>query len=128
MKRKDSFLSALLAMLMTRGSSFSILETPQKNSVLDDVKKIALSSMLGTCILFNNNACTSIVPGGEALAAESRVIGEIAGSGIVFKVSIRSLDPCLFFLVAYYVFSYLWGNVKRILLQLSLSMTRKSRE
>ena len=52
----------------------------------EDVGKRVLSTVLGSILLLSSHTpIPMLLPGGEA-SAESRIVGEIAGSGLVFKV------------------------------------------
>lgn len=52
-----------------------------------------MATCLGSFILLSSSL-SPVLPGGEALAGSSRVVGEIAGSGIVFKdtLTVESFD------------------------------------
>eukprot|EP00567_Pseudictyota_dubia_P008424 CAMPEP_0197439356 /NCGR_PEP_ID=MMETSP1175-20131217/6118_1 /TAXON_ID=1003142 /ORGANISM="Triceratium dubium, Strain CCMP147" /LENGTH=230 /DNA_ID=CAMNT_0042969259 /DNA_START=152 /DNA_END=844 /DNA_ORIENTATION=+ len=60
---------------------------PQENEsifgMVEDCKKAAAACLLGLAVL--TNVSPAVTPSQVAVAAESRVVGEIAGSGIVFK-------------------------------------------
>ena len=128
MTTKSALLIALLALSASFAKSFSISEPPKRNDVFENVGRFAMSSILGSCMLFNSHLCPSILPGGEATAADSRLIGEIAGSGLVFKVSICSLDSLYLLLPAtdHSSFSSSTNN-KRTHLRLNRLMIPKSR-
>jgi len=91
MTTKSALSIVLLALSVTITTSFSIKEP---TNALENVGRFALSTILGSCMLFNSHICPSILSGGVASAAESRVIGEIAGSGLVFKdtLTVESFD------------------------------------
>lgn len=61
-------------------------------AIAKDVSKKATATALSALLL--SNTLSPILPGGEAAASESRLVGEIAGSGIVFKdtLNIESFD------------------------------------
>lgn len=62
-----------------------------------DVTKKALATTLGSFLLLSSTTFSPLLPGGEANAAtsgNSRLIGEIAGSGLFFKdtLTVESFD------------------------------------
>ena len=124
MTTKSALSIVLLALSVTITTSFSIKEP---TNALENVGRFALSTILGSCMLFNSHICPSILSGGVASAAESRVIGEIAGSGLVFKVSIGSTDLRNFLPASDHPSVFTDDNIKRIPLRLNLSMIPKSR-
>ena len=78
---------------MSNVSGFSPnFQVPDMKAVTKDISKKATATLLSSMLLANT--ITPILPGGEASAAESRLVGEIAGSGIVFKdtLNIESFD------------------------------------
>lgn len=101
-------ISVLVLLATSQVTSFSL--TPKNNKpvfnnplkslsqtqdVTKDLSKKSLATILGSFLLLSSNL-SPILPGGDALAASggSRVIGEIAGSGIVFKdtLTVESFD------------------------------------
>uniref|UniRef100_A0A7S3PVU6 Uncharacterized protein n=1 Tax=Chaetoceros debilis TaxID=122233 RepID=A0A7S3PVU6_9STRA len=60
-------------------------------AVPKDISRAATATFLSSLLFFNTAA--TVLPGGEA-NAESRLVGEIAGSGIVFKdtLTVESFD------------------------------------
>ena len=70
---------------------FSPVHLTDVKAIAKDVSKMATATVLSTFLLANT--VSPILPGGEA-KADSRLVGEIAGSGIVFKdtLNIESFD------------------------------------
>ena len=106
---KTSLFFLLLALSSQQGSTFTPSTNHKRNSfstplsdiipqnlrdVTKDLSKKALATALGTFVLLSSNLAPTILPGGEASAGGSRVIGEIAGSGIFFKdtLTVESFD------------------------------------
>jgi catabolite regulation protein CreA len=80
----------ICATLAANSLGFSFPEVNVK-ALAKDISKKATATALSALLL--SNTLSPILPGGEA-AAESRLVGEIAGSGIVFKdtLNIESFD------------------------------------
>jgi hypothetical protein len=71
----------IFAALVVNAAAFSFPEVNLK-AFTKNISRKATATALSTLLL--SNTLLPILPGGEA-AAESRLVGEIAGSGIVFK-------------------------------------------
>merc|ERR1719491_1676422 len=75
---------------------YSPLESKKKpfSNLTENIGKKVLASILGSFLLLSSHTSVPILlPGGQAVA-DSRIIGEIAGSGLVFKdiLTIESFD------------------------------------
>lgn len=83
--------SIIFLVLAQNVASFSPLQMPDVKAITKDLSKMATATVLSTFLLANT--FSPILPGGEA-NADSRLVGEIAGSGIVFKdtLNIESFD------------------------------------
>ena len=83
--------SIIFLALAQNVASFSPLQMPDVKAITKDLSKMATATVLSTFLLANT--FSPILPGGEA-NADSRLVGEIAGSGIVFKdtLNIESFD------------------------------------
>lgn len=86
--------SILFLILAQNVASFSPsqLKIPDIKTIAKDVSNVAKATVLSSLLLANT--MSPMLPGGEANAMESRLVGEIAGSGIVFKdtLNIESFD------------------------------------
>jgi CreA protein len=83
--------SIIFLVLAQNVASFSPLQMADVKAITKDLSKMATATVLSTFLLANT--FSPILPGGEA-NADSRLVGEIAGSGIVFKdtLNIESFD------------------------------------
>lgn len=83
--------SIIFLALAQNVASFSPLQMADVKAITKDLSKMATATVLSTFLLANT--FSPILPGGEA-NADSRLVGEIAGSGIVFKdtLNIESFD------------------------------------
>jgi CreA protein len=72
-------------------AAFSPIKMPNVQQITKDLSKMGTAAVLSSFLL--TNTMSPMLPGGEA-NAESRLVGEIAGSGIVFKdtLNIESFD------------------------------------
>mmetsp|Transcript_13814 Transcript_13814/g.16779 ORF Transcript_13814/g.16779 Transcript_13814/m.16779 type:complete len:207 (+) Transcript_13814:50-670(+) len=90
----SSILLFLSAVVQTTAFSPSNLPNinPLSQVIPHEFTKKTIATALGSFLLFTSNL-SPILPGGEAIA-ESRLVGEIAGSGIVFKdtLNVESFD------------------------------------
>ena len=83
--------SVIFLALAPSVAAFSPLKMPNVQQITKDLSKMGTAAVLSTLLL--TNTMSPMLPGGEA-NAESRLVGEIAGSGIVFKdtLNIESFD------------------------------------
>mmetsp|Transcript_1523 Transcript_1523/g.1639 ORF Transcript_1523/g.1639 Transcript_1523/m.1639 type:complete len:226 (-) Transcript_1523:76-753(-) len=66
-------------------SSADLKKEPFSN-LTENIGKKVLASILGSFLLLSSHTSVPILlPGGQAVANDSRIVGEIAGSGLVFK-------------------------------------------
>eukprot|EP00555_Chaetoceros_dichaeta_P005908 CAMPEP_0198267312 /NCGR_PEP_ID=MMETSP1447-20131203/32477_1 /TAXON_ID=420782 /ORGANISM="Chaetoceros dichaeta, Strain CCMP1751" /LENGTH=225 /DNA_ID=CAMNT_0043957843 /DNA_START=17 /DNA_END=694 /DNA_ORIENTATION=- len=66
-------------------SSTDLKKEPFSN-LTENIGKKVLASILGSFLLLSSHTSVPILlPGGQAVANDSRIVGEIAGSGLVFK-------------------------------------------
>ncbi len=101
-------ISVLLLLATSQVTSFSLTPKNDKplfnnplktllkaQDVTKDLSKKSFATILGSFLLLSSNL-SPILPGGDAIALSggSRVVGEIAGSGIVFKdtLTVESFD------------------------------------
>ena len=83
--------SVFLLAFVPSVAAFSPIKMPNVQQITKDLSKMGTAAVLSSFLL--TNTMSPMLPGGEA-NAESRLIGEIAGSGIVFKdtLNIESFD------------------------------------
>jgi len=69
-------------------SSSSDLKKEHFSTPTENIGRKVLATILGSFLLLSSHTSVPLLlPGGEAVANDSRIIGEIAGSGLVFKVN-----------------------------------------
>jgi len=67
-------------------SSSSDLKKEHFSTPTENIGRKVLATILGSFLLLSSHTSVPLLlPGGEAVANDSRIIGEIAGSGLVFK-------------------------------------------
>jgi len=66
--------------------SLSDLKKEPFSNLTENIGKKVMASILGSFLLLSSHTSVPILlPGGQAVANDSRIVGEIAGSGLVFK-------------------------------------------
>lgn len=81
--------------------SLSDLKKEPFSNLTENIGKKVMASILGSFLLLSSHTSVPILlPGGQAVANDSRIVGEIAGSGLVFKVkmNLRRRSISFFFL------------------------------